>query len=338
MLNKIYEQILKIVKNNYVFFIGLLIGFALMTIKLPYYINAPGGVSDISDKLEIKGYTIKPDSFNLAYVYEFRATIPSFFYSYINKSWELIPKEKIVLPNQNRDDVKFRDQMMLKESMQNAIIVGYNKAGIDVSVKDPKLLITYIDEKAETNLKIGDEILSINNVETNDLNDIKLISEKFILGEILEIEVKRDDEILKKEAKVIKEDNRLIIGIIISLDQEIETNPEFISKFDEADSGPSGGLMMSLTIYDTLTGSNLSKGRKIVGTGTIDINGNVGEIGGIKYKIKGAVKDKMDIFFVPFGKNYDEIMEEMEKNDYDITVVPVKTIDDAINYLKGLQN
>lgn len=338
MLNKIYEQILKIVKNNYVFFIGLLIGFSLMTIKLPYYINAPGGVSDISDKLEIKGYTIKPDSFNLAYVYEFRATIPSFLYSYINKSWERIPKEKIVLPNENKEEVKFRDQMMLKESMQNAIIVGYKKAGIDVLVKNPKLLITYIDENAKTNLKIGDEILSINNVKTNNLNDIKAISEGFNVDELLEIVVKRDDEILKKEAKIIKEEDRLIIGIIISLDQEIETAPEFIPKFDKADSGPSGGLMMSLTIYDTLTGSNLSKDKKIVGTGTIDINGNVGEIGGIKYKIKGAVKEKMDIFFVPYGKNYDEIIEEKKKNDYDITIVPVKTIDDAINYLKSLQN
>ncbi|MFA5603483.1 MAG: S16 family serine protease [Bacilli bacterium] len=336
MLNKIYEQILKIVKNNYVFFIGLLIGFALMTIKLPYYINAPGGVSDISEKLEIKGYTIKPDSFNLAYVYEFRATLPSFLYSYINQNWELIPKEKIVLPNENRKEVKFRDQMMLKESLQNAIIVGYKKAGIDVLIKDPKLLITYIDENSKTNLKIGDEILSINNIKTKNLNDIKTISKSFNLDDLLEVEVKRDGEILKREAKVFREDDRLIIGIIISVDQEIETDPEFISKFDEADSGPSGGLMMSLTIYDTLTGSNLSKDKKIVGTGTIDIDGNVGEIGGIKYKIKGAIKDKMDIFFVPFGKNYEEIIEEQEENNYNITIVPVKTIDDAINYLKNL--
>ena len=52
--------------------------------------------------------------------------------------------------------------------------------------------------------------------------------------------------------------------------------------------------MMSLAIYNALTNNDLTKGRLIVGTGTIDENGKVGEIDGVKYKLKSAVNKKAD--------------------------------------------
>jgi PDZ domain-containing protein len=126
-----------------------------------------------------------------------------------------------------------------------------------------------------------------------------------------------------------------MIGILISVDQELETIPKIEFKFKGTEGGPSGGFMMSLAIYDTLTGSKLSQNRKIIGTGSIDQYGNVGEIGGVKYKIKGAVKADADIFFVPAGQNYEDVMEVKLEKKYDITVVPVNTLDDAIEYLQN---
>ena len=91
---------------------------------------------------------------------------------------------------------------------------------------------------------------------------------------------------------------------------------------------------MSLAIYDNITGFDLSKGRKIAGTGTIDSNGIVGQIDGIKYKLRGAVKAKMDIFLVPAGENYNQAIEEKKKNNYNIEIVPIKNLEEAITYLK----
>ena len=74
-----------------------------------------------------------------------------------------------------------------------------------------------------------------------------------------------------------------------------------------------------------------------MGTGTIDEYGNVGEIGGVKYKLMGAVKDKADVFLVP-KDNYEEAMEVKEEKDYDIEIVSVEKLVDAINYLEGDDN
>ena len=65
---------------------------------------------------------------------------------------------------------------------------------------------------------------------------------------------------------------------------------------------------------------------------TIDIEGNVGEIDGIKYKIAGAVKNKMDVVLVsPY--NYKEAVKVVKDNNYDIEIVEVKTFKDAVEYL-----
>ena len=93
---------------------------------------------------------------------------------------------------------------------------------------------------------------------------------------------------------------------------------------------------MTLTIYSYLNNIDLTHGKKIVGTGTIDRNGNVGEISGIKYKLMGAVKEKADIFLVPQGENYIEARNLKNEKSYDIDIVPVETFKEALKYLKEL--
>jgi len=335
MFNKLYDQIIKLVKNNYLYIIGILIGFFLMTIKLPYYINTPGGSVDIRSRISIADHQITKNAFNMAYVYEIPATIPTLIYSYFNKNWDVIKKEEVVLPNENKEDVKFRDQMMLKEANQQAIILAYNKANKKTNIIRKNFYVTYIDELAKTDLKIGDKILKINNEEIDDLAQIHDLIKSFKANQKIDIQIKRDDKITTKSATIINNKNNLMIGILISVDQELETIPKIEFKFKGTEGGPSGGFMMSLAIYDTLTGSKLSQNRKIIGTGSIDQYGNVGEIGGVKYKIKGAVKADADIFFVPAGQNYEDVMEVKLEKKYDITVVPVNTLDDAIEYLQN---
>ena len=89
---------------------------------------------------------------------------------------------------------------------------------------------------------------------------------------------------------------------------------------------------MALSIYSAISGEDILKGRNIAGTGTIDINGNVGEIDGIKYKIMGAVKNDMDVVLVP-SANYEEAKKVVEEKNYDIELVSISTFTDAIEYL-----
>ena len=111
-----------------------------------------------------------------------------------------------------------------------------------------------------------------------------------------------------------------------SLEDELDIN------FKSGEGGSSGGLILSLGIYSKISGVDILKGRKIAGTGTIDIDGNVGEIDGIKYKIAGAAKKKMDIVLVsPY--NYDEAKKVIKEHNYKIKLVKVSTFKEAVEYL-----
>ena len=93
--------------------------------------------------------------------------------------------------------------------------------------------------------------------------------------------------------------------------------------------------MLALSIYNAITSEDITHGFKVAGTGTIDIEGNVGEIGGIKYKIMGAVRNKMDLVFVP-TTNYDEAIKVKKEHNYDIDIIKVNTFEEALNYLNNL--
>ena len=92
---------------------------------------------------------------------------------------------------------------------------------------------------------------------------------------------------------------------------------------------------MSLTIYNKLTEEDITKGKKIVGTGTIDISGNVGEIGGVKYKLIGAVKNKAEVFICPV-ENYQEAFNVAKEKNYNIKIISVATFDEVLEKLEEL--
>ena len=101
--------------------------------------------------------------------------------------------------------------------------------------------------------------------------------------------------------------------------------------------GPSGGLMQTLSIYCQITGNDLTKGLKIVGTGTIDVNGNVGEIGGIEQKIATAIFNKANVFLCPSDNWDDGYKAYLNTPGHEkMKIFKVSTFEEALKYLEGL--
>ena len=334
MLYKLYEKIRKIIKENYKFFITLLVILIICTFEFPYYVEAPGGIININDRIEIKGSNRSKGTLNMAYVSEYKATVPTMIIAKFNKNWNLI-KRNINDSNQTSESDFLRNRILLKEANQNAVLVAYNSAGFDALLDNTEVYVTYVLQEADTNLKVGDQIVEINNQKINSKNDIKIIINNISIDSALNIKVINDKKEYTRTAKLIKYNDTYLLGITVGEIGNIKTNPKIEFNFSESEMGPSGGLMMSLAIYDALTEEDLTKGYKIVGTGTIDENGNVGSISGVEYKIKGAVKEGADIFLVPSGENYEEAKKVIIDNGYTIDLVPVDTFSEALEYLKS---
>lgn len=329
-MKNLLKEIKKIIYEYRYFLIVLIITFCLISINFPYYIKKDGGTINVQERIKMDHDFEIEGNYKMAYVSELRATIPSLIIANIKK-WDIIPLEEEINSNETIKENEYRNKLLLNEANQSALMAAYNSAGKNITVEGVELFITYIDELSKTDLKIGDKILEVNNESISSLEDMKKIINKSNVGDKIKIKIEKNNKQIEKYAEVFLNDGNKIVGIMLTANYEINENVTF--EFKRSESGPSGGMIMSLAIYNYIT-EDISKGRNIVGTGTIDINGNVGEISGVKYKLKGAIKDKADIFLVPSGDNYEEALKVKKENNFDIDIVEVKTLNDAIEYLK----
>ena len=337
MFTKIYEKIKEFIKENYKGLIAIVVVFLLFMIELPYSIYTPGGAVDLNKRISVNNGYEAEGSFNMAYVSMVRGSIPFLLLSYIIPDWDIVSSDEITIEGENMEEMLEREKLYMQESMDAAIINAYRAAGADLNITGTISEVSFIAEEADTNLKIGDEIIRANQVEIHSLDDLKKVIEGLDEKEKVRLDVIRDDEEKECFAYTYKTDDGMKIGVSLLTTYEYTTTPEVSITSKASEAGSSGGLMMSLTIYNSLVPKDITGGKKIVGTGTIDIDGNVGEIGGVKYKLIGAVKNDADVFICP-EENYEEAIEVALDKDYDIPIISVSTFLEAIEALEELNN
>lgn len=114
----------------------------------------------------------------------------------------------------------------------------------------------------------------------------------------------------------------------------LDNIPPYLSDFFNLENvnGPSAGLPLAIQVGVKQNGLNVD--RMIVATGKIDAHGNVYKVGLVKHKIIGAAEAGAEFFFCPVG-NEKEASDSKRQHNLDILVVPVSTVDDAMNYIKN---
>lgn len=324
------KKIKKYIKDNYLFIISCLLLIFLFNYHLPYYINMPGGTIKVNDRIECKKCSDINGSLNMLYVTEYEATVPTYLLSLVIPNWDLERISKQQISNETPEDIYNRNRLMLENSVDNAIYVAYTNSNKEIKVKSKKNIV--IATTKNNGLNIGDEVLKINGKEIENIEEIRNIIQNSAVNKKLLFKVLRNNKEEDIQVKVIKQNSKKMIGAVITTDYDYELDPKIKLKFRSSESGSSGGMMLTLSIYTKINDQDIIKGRKIAGTGTIDYEGNVGKIDGIKYKIMGAHKDKMDIVLVP-KENYKEAISVAEKNHYKLKIVKVETFKDVIDYL-----
>lgn len=333
MFNKIYENIKKFIKENYKTLLLYLILLIICTYRLPFYIYTGGGTIDLEKRIDLKGN--EKGSYNLAYVKQIYATIPTYLLSFVMNKWDVVKVSDLQIDNEEDvKDIDNREKLYLEEANNHAILNAYKLAGKTINMKESSYKVIYVNKDSDTNILVGDKLVSVNGVKITNNLEYKKYLQTLEVGTRLEIKVERNNKEIDCYAILKEIEGEKIIGLYLVNIYDYELDPPINLKFKWNESGSSGGFMLSLAIYDRLVDDDLTKGRKIVGTGTIDANGNVGEIGGVKYKVLGASKEKADIFFCP-KENYEEAINTKNKYNLKLKIVKVETLEEAINYLKN---
>ncbi len=332
MFSKLYSNIKNFIVENYKFLIIWGIIIFLFFYEFPFVIYTPGGIVNLESRIEVTDGYESDGTFNMSYVSLVKGTLPMILLSYVIPNWDLISSSEITSEDSSVDDLLELEKLYMTSSIDNATILAYNKAGADINITREVNTIVYIADEAETDLEVYDEILEVEGQVINSVSELSAIVTDKTVGDSLNIVVSRNGKEQNCTAKIYDTPDGLKIGISFLTTYEYDTTPEISVKTRSSESGSSGGLMLTLAIYDALVEEDITKGRTIVGTGTISLDGTVGAIDGVKYKILGAVKNDADIFLCPL-ENYEEAISVKEEFDLDIEIHGVATFDEALEYL-----
>ncbi|MBQ6323660.1 MAG: PDZ domain-containing protein [Bacilli bacterium] len=336
-MRKIKEAIKRTLKEDYKFIIFIIILYIILQYPLNYYITVGGGISDISSRIKVEDAYNSEGSLNISYVTQLPGTILTYGLSYIIPTWE---RESVNLYKYNEeeslDDIEFRSNLDLTTANGTATYWAYTLANKKIDLTSQKLYVITTFSEYETPLKVKDQILSIDDNSFSTINEYKEYLQTKNINTPVTVKVIRNNKEQDLEAKLHEIDGKLYLGVGLQYVKEYNTDPEVKIKFKSDESGPSGGLITTLEIYNQLTEKDITKGKKIAGTGTIEEDGTIGKIGGIKHKILGASKEKADIFLVP-SANYKTAEKYKEERNLDIILIEVKTVEDAIKKLENLK-
>ena len=321
----------RIIKKYWlILFFALLINlpiFILGIIRTNYEITNIGNITDISNYLSLNDNNSK-GSFNSVYVVTFEKStiLQNMLFKY---------DEKLDIDQMEDSYIHITDiesynagQIQKKSSIDSSIIYAYKKANKEVNYSYLGLKITYYNKN--TPLRIGDLLYKINDVEASiGRNEFRsYLSEVLKNDELDHFTIKRNNE------EIVVEETNLFYGYDYYDLNYDDLNPKINIKKTNT-GGPSAGFMQALAIYNQLTDFDYTRGLKICGTGTININGTVGIIGGIKQKIYTAYLSNVDIFLCP-EENYEEAKKAYDKLNTKMKLIKVSNFDEAINYLYEL--
>lgn len=335
-LKNITNYIKNYLKENYLSLIFLILFACFCFYDTGYSIYKPGGTINSSERVSGDNIYESKGTFNMAYVGYMKAKLPYYLLAKLIPSWELVKNDNLTISdNETLNDMIIRDHLEYQNAISNATKVAFDYAKIDYQITKTTSYVYYKNPSSKSNIKVGDKLISYDNLKITTLSELKKYINTKRAGDTIHIKYLEDEQEKEENTEIYEEQNSKFIGLAFININDYSSKYNIKIKSKESESGPSGGLITALAIYDSIIKEDITKGKKIVGTGTISEDGKVGEIGSISYKIASATKAKADIFLCP-KENYEEAKEYAKKHNLKIKIKAVSTFEEAINYLKTI--
>lgn len=307
---------------------------ALWNIGLPYLVYSPGPVADAPDSVvteDVETYPPDGELLMLTVVSQ-GANVFEGFIAALDPTLDLVPRQAVRRPGETDEQYRNRVLQQMDDSNFRSIAValdylGYQMIPFEVVVND---LVEGVP--AASVLQLGDTIEAIDGEPITSVAQIRERIDGLGPGDTVQLEVLREGVESTVSVQLAERSDEPGVPMIGFVPGEL-LEPPFPIEISAGDvGGPSAGLMHTLAIIDLLTEGELTKGHVIAGTGTIQMDGTVGNIGGVRQKVVAAQAAGATYMFVPEGNYQTALTVEHDS----VEIVPVTTLADAIAFLEAL--
>ena len=325
----------KLSKTRKVLVIFFIVLMPIGLVKTEYYFMSPG--PPYQWEIEYgnnENYSFDGNLYQLT-VRRDEANIYVYLWSLLNSSYDLYPRE-VILPDgvtpQELSEISIQN---MRTSENVAIAVALKNIGYEIDSKGDGVAVVGLleDSPVKDKLKKGDLINSINNTDIYSATEFISTLRTYSIGETVSIGLLREIDGIKEQIYIqttliehVEYEGEPMVGFLATTVNERFDFPFEIDIKTGNVGGPSAGLMMALNVYNNLIPEDITNSKIIAGTGTIEIDGSVGPVGGIKQKIIAAKRAGAELILVPVAN-----FEEAPPFETDKTaIVAVDSFDEAL--------
>lgn len=325
-----------------------LIALVVLTfLPSPYVIQRPGPVYDtLGTATDEDGEEVPLISVEGAETFETAGTLdlttvqvvgnrertPGWFelaLAWMDSSRAVVPLDSVFPEGVTTEQRDERNATLMIDSQHEATAAALNELGYDTGAQ-----VVVVDAvegtPADGILQPDDVITGIGGTAVTSATQLREAIQESD-GQPVQLTVQRDGE--EKTVEVTPEKSTeggtttWLIGVTLRTDYDFEIDVTI--QLDNV-GGPSAGMMFALGIIDTLTPGELNGGENVAGTGTIDAEGTVGPIGGIRQKLYGARDAGAEYFLAP-ASNCDEVVGHVPDG---LQVIRTATLDESLDALE----
>jgi len=317
--------------------------------KVPYVALVPGSARDTEPLVEVEGLEAFPSEGELLLTtvrVRQRPNLWEYLWLKADGDTDIVAEEDILGGRSPQENREFNLQLMT-DSKSIAIAVALQELGYD-SIRSNGVVIAELVEggAAEQVLTLGDTVTAIDGVGVTTTSELIDILGAAAPGDEITLTIESFDpsgaDVAARDVMVVlgskpDDDDAAFLGVGPTDRVDLEDNFDFVVDIDSGSvGGPSAGLAFTLAVLDELTPGELTGGATVAVTGTIDVSGRVGNVGGVAQKT-AAVRDLgADVFLVPAGLGEAEIDRLVDRAGDDLKIIPVETLDDALEALASL--
>ena len=261
-----------------------------------------------------------------------------YLWAYVDNSFDLYPREVILPKGVTPQELSEISIQNMKTSENVAIAVALKNLNYDIDSKGDGVLVVGIldDSPVKDKLLKGDLLTTINGEQIFSASEFIATLRKYDIGENVTIGLTRDIDGKDTEISIsteliehIEYDNEPMVGFLATTVNERFDFPFEIDIKTGNVGGPSAGLMMALNVYNNLIPNDITNSLIVAGTGTIEIDGSVGPVGGIRQKVIAAKRAGSELILVPTA-NYEEAAPFSTD---ETAIVPVDSFEEALKVI-----
>ncbi len=258
----------------------------------------------------------------------------------------MIPADEI-LGTTPSSQLNCQSDQAMQSATSSAAVVALQRLGYSVRENDLGAQIDQVEPgtpASEAGIRCNDLVTAINgqavHTDTDFVNKIHALKP----GDLVHVTVSRVGSGGKStsvdlsahlagtpaEAGQAAQPDRAFLGVAV------ETRSTYTFPFDVTIDvgqigGPSAGLALTLGLLDVLSNGQLTGGHRVAATGTINLDGTVGDVGGVAQKAVAVHRAGAQVFLVPPQELHAALSQAGS-----MKVMAVSTLQQALNDLQAL--